>query len=241
MASTEKRVAFYQEFARDAGERDWTAPNPRHEQLKLFADQILAGHSGLEILDVGCGAGVLSAHLARHGRVLGVDFSEPAIELARRMAPGVEFHAGSPADLPAGRTFDVITLWDVLEHVPPGERREFLGELRARLREPGLLVLTTPHPAYTRWLKEHRPDLLQVVDEPVDVAELVGIAAGLGLELARYQTYDVDRGHPQYQLVVLRTPADAGGDPRPGRELRTRLLLRANPVARWARRRRRAR
>jgi trans-aconitate 2-methyltransferase len=239
MSSTENRAAWYQDFAREVGERDWAVPNPRHEQLKLFAAEILRGRRGLDILDVGCGAGVLSAHLARHGTVVGIDFSEPAIELARRMAPAVEFHAGSPADLPAGRAFDAITLWDVLEHVPPGERRGFLTDLRGRLREPGLLVLTTPHPAYTGWLKQHRPDLLQVVDEPVDPAEIIGLAAELGLEPARYETYDVDRGHPQYQLLVLRTPSDAGGDPEPARGLRARMLVRANPLARWARRRRR--
>jgi trans-aconitate 2-methyltransferase len=239
MDSTSHRAAWYQDFAREVGERDWTIPNPRHEQLKLFADEILRGRKGLEILDVGCGAGVLSAHLARYGRVLGIDLSEPAIELARRRAPAVEFRAGSPAELPATRTFDLITLWDVLEHVPAGERQGFLSDLRGRLREPGLLVLTTPHPGYTRWLLQQRPDLLQVVDEPVEPAEVVGLAAALGLELARYETYDVDRGHPQYQLLVVHTPSDADGNPEPGRALRMRMLLRANPLARWARRARR--
>jgi hypothetical protein len=126
----------------------------------------------------------------------------------------------------------------VRAHPPQPERAGFLGDLAARLRTPGLLIATTPHPAYTRWLKEQRPDLLQVVDEPVEPAELFAASGNLGLELARYETYDVDRGHPQYQLMVLRTPSPPAGAPQPSGALRRRLLLRANPLARWIRARR---
>ena len=73
---------------------------------------MLAGRAGLRILDVGCGAGVLTHHLSPYGSALGIDFSGPAIELARRLAPEASFRVASLEDL-GDECFDLITVFDV--------------------------------------------------------------------------------------------------------------------------------
>jgi SAM-dependent methyltransferase len=231
--------AFYQDFSLEVGVRDWRRPNWRHELLRLYVDELIGRARGLRVLDVGCGAGVMSSFLCRYGDVTGTDFSEPAIRLARALEPRATFHAGPIERLDVGeRRFDLVTLFDVLEHVPHAEREPLFAKLRSLLDPEGWLVLSTPHPGLTRWLHEHRPDLLQVVDEPVEVGDIVRLASGVGLELSVYRTYDVDAFHsPQYQFLVLAPPGGAHRRyvPAPGHRLLARLGAASNPLVRKAR------
>jgi SAM-dependent methyltransferase len=228
-------AAYYQDFSFEVGLRDWIVPNARHEQLKLLLADALDGSGPQRILDLGCGAGVMSAFLTSFGDVVAVDFSRPAVELGRAMAPEVDFRVGDAGTVPSG-PFDVITLFDVLEHIPPGERPELLARLAAELAPGGRIVMSTPHPRYTRWLHEERAEALQVIDEPVDVPDLLEAAGGVGLELTRYETFDIDGSGPQYQLVVVAAALAPGGPASPRRALKTRMRLRCNPIARVLRR-----
>lgn len=99
-------------------------------------------HRG-RLLDVGCALGFFVDAARRRGwRAEGVDISAHAVAYARDVL-GVDARAGTihEAGYEPG-TFDVITAWDVIEHVP-----DPVGELRymrTLLRDGGLLVLSTP-------------------------------------------------------------------------------------------------
>ncbi len=236
LSSRPGAAEYYQGFSFEVGLRDWLAPNPRHEQLKLIVNELLDGARGLRILDVGCGAGVLSHHLTRFGRVTGIDFSEPAIELARDLVPQATFHAGALDEVPLSGEFDLVTLFDVLEHVPAGEREPFFARIAANLSSRGHVLLSTPHPVHLRWLREEHPDLLQVVDEPVEPRELLDLGERHGLELVHYRTFDVDRGPREYQAAFLGRVEPPGGRPIRHRRLTRRMLTRVDPASRALRR-----
>ena len=74
-----------------------------HEINGLRTDYIAerASLSGARVLDVGCGGGLLSEALARHGAtVLGVDLAEPSLVVARdHAADGGKFES---KDVPSG-------------------------------------------------------------------------------------------------------------------------------------------
>ncbi|TAK47727.1 MAG: bifunctional 2-polyprenyl-6-hydroxyphenol methylase/3-demethylubiquinol 3-O-methyltransferase UbiG [Betaproteobacteria bacterium] len=100
---------------------------PLHEINPLRLAWI-AGHApldGREVLDVGCGGGILSEAMARLGaRVTGIDLAERALKVAQlhllesRLAVRYELEsAESLARGQAGR-FDVVTCMELLEHVP---------------------------------------------------------------------------------------------------------------------------
>src|SRR4051812_19985458 len=177
-----------------------------------MVDGLLAGRSGLRILDVGCGAGVLTHHLSRYGSALGIDFSEPAIELARRLAPEASFRVASLEDLGEER-FDLITVFDVMEHIPLAERPAFVAGLAARLEGDGLVIASTPHPAFTLHKRASDDAHLQIIDETVEVGDVVAEAERAGLQLLRYEAYDVFAGSPEYQLMVLAPRRSPGGPP----------------------------
>jgi 2-polyprenyl-6-hydroxyphenyl methylase/3-demethylubiquinone-9 3-methyltransferase len=100
---------------------------PLHEINPLRLEWI-AGRApleGREVLDVGCGGGILSEAMARLGAsVTGIDLSEKALKVAQlhllesRLAVRYELEsAESLAREQAGR-FDVVTCMELLEHVP---------------------------------------------------------------------------------------------------------------------------
>lgn len=99
---------------------------------------------GDTLLDVGCADGEMLRRL--RGLIsFGVGI-EPTLS-ARREGDGYLLLPGRfPDAVPAGMTFDVITMLAVLEHMPPAEQAR-LAEACADLLEPGgRIVITVPSP-----------------------------------------------------------------------------------------------
>jgi SAM-dependent methyltransferase len=103
------------------------------------------------ILDVGCGTGINSGVLAKHGDTISTDASEEALGFSR--SRGIDGLVRSHVEsLPfAASTFDVITALDVLEHI--GDDLRALDELLRVTRNGGVLVITVP--AYGFLWSEH--------------------------------------------------------------------------------------
>jgi ubiquinone/menaquinone biosynthesis C-methylase UbiE len=101
--------------------------------------------AGERILDAGTGSGNLAAALARPGlELVGIDFCEPAFELARRKAPAAHFQFGDltrPLAFPDG-AFDHVACSAVLHVLSAEEQRFAIGELSRVLRPGGRLVVT---------------------------------------------------------------------------------------------------
>jgi SAM-dependent methyltransferase len=117
-----------------------------HEALWESIDADLRG---LDVLDLGCGHGWLTALLSAAGaRVRGIDGSEALLRRARLTAPTAEFaEYNLVADtLPTDRRYDRIVAHMVLMDLPDVDRTlEFVHEV---LRPAGRFVFTMPHPCF---------------------------------------------------------------------------------------------
>lgn len=99
---------------------------------------------GQRILDIGCDTGLfLKTAQEEFGIVpVGIEVAERAVEIARRQ--GVEAYRTSIEEAPAElRDFPAVTAIDLIEHV--ADPREFLGQVRDRIRPGGVLYLETPN------------------------------------------------------------------------------------------------
>lgn len=99
---------------------------------------------GGRLLDVGAATGIFLAEMAHHGdwELHGVEINSKAARYARDRF-GLRIFCGElgKAEYPDGY-FDVITLWDVLEHLP--DPRSTLLEVERIVKPDGLLVLQVP-------------------------------------------------------------------------------------------------
>jgi 2-polyprenyl-6-hydroxyphenyl methylase/3-demethylubiquinone-9 3-methyltransferase len=112
--------------------------------LRIEFIQSYADIAGKRIVDVGCGGGILTEGLAKHGAdVLGIDLSEELIDIAdlHGLESGVNAHyqkisAEALAQQQPG-SFDHVTCMEMLEHVPdPGS----IISACATLVKPGGMV-----------------------------------------------------------------------------------------------------
>lgn len=118
------------------------------KRLNFITDSLQkAIPAGGNILDVGCGNGVISRHLGQFGyNVLGIDISDKTIAVARskNTLPNVRFEVISAEDLIAqGKQFDAVICSEVLEHLHQPEI--LLKTLYRSLKDDGTLVVTVPN------------------------------------------------------------------------------------------------
>ena len=101
--------------------------------------------SGLRVLDVGCGGGILSEALAERGAsVLGIDLAESALQAAEahRAGQAVEYRLESSRDAAArGERFDAVTCMEMLEHV--ADPAAVLRDIHALLKPGGWAFFST--------------------------------------------------------------------------------------------------
>lgn len=163
--------AEVERFTRIAAE--WWNPNgkfrPLHQigapRLKFIREAAIANFkldptalkvlSGLSVLDIGCGGGLVSEPLTRLGaRVTGIDPSERNIAIARGHAEpqglDIEYRAARTEDLVArGESFDIVACLEVVEHVP--DVRAFIAECAKLARPGGLVVFSTINRTVKAW------------------------------------------------------------------------------------------
>jgi SAM-dependent methyltransferase len=119
-----------------------------HEAMRAASATLLAaelGRGGLALLDAGCGTGGFLRWAATTGafdRRVGCDLSRMAVDLAAARTPGAEFHVAPLDELPlADGTFDLVSVNDVLQHVPEDRVVAALEECGRVLRPGGALLL----------------------------------------------------------------------------------------------------
>jgi 2-polyprenyl-6-hydroxyphenyl methylase/3-demethylubiquinone-9 3-methyltransferase len=102
---------------------------------------------GLRILDIGCGAGILSEPLARIGATMvGADASETNIRMAQSHATqsglAIDYRACAAEDLAdAGERFDIVLAMEVVEHV--ADVPLFIRRCAEMVKPGGLIVVAT--------------------------------------------------------------------------------------------------
>ncbi len=163
---------------------------------------------GTRVLDVGTGPGLVAARAAEQGAyVVGIDFSEEMLAVARRLNPELEFHAGSAEDLPfKDREFDAVVGNFVLHHT--GQPDKVLKEAFRVLRPGGRI-------AFTVWADTSKLEALGLffaaVEEHAGAAELPhGPLFGVS-DFAAYHALASDAGFRDSSVkelqIAWRTPS----------------------------------
>ncbi len=130
----------------------WRALHDINPARMTFIRTALARHAGisdlggLRAVDLGCGAGILSAALARAGaKVTAVDAGKEAIKAGRLYAKDnnldIDFHRQSAEQHQSAEPYDLAACCELLEHVPDYAR--LVSDCARLVRPGGLVVFST--------------------------------------------------------------------------------------------------
>lgn len=114
------------------------------ERADTFRDllKIVSAHkSGGQLLDIGSYGGIFLEVALKAGYMAqGAEVSKWGVEHAR-MRTGAPVHQGPCCTLELADRFDVITMWDVIEHLP--DPSHCLANIHQHLKPNGVLALST--------------------------------------------------------------------------------------------------
>ncbi len=93
---------------------------------------------------MGCGAGEpIARYFIEQGhQITGIDFAEPAIELARQRFPGHGWQVGDMRALDLPQRFDGIVAWHSFFHLSPDDQPPVLKRFSVHLKAGGSLMIT---------------------------------------------------------------------------------------------------
>ncbi|KAI0566429.1 Methyltransferase [Gracilaria domingensis] len=125
---------------------------PNRQEQKTTHGLPLKPLSGIDVIDVGCGGGLVAEPMARLGaKILGIDKSREGILVARQHAAKdpeisstdvLRYREAAVEDVVnAGESFDVVLALEIIEHV--AEPAKFLKHCSSLVREGGVLILST--------------------------------------------------------------------------------------------------
>lgn len=121
----------------------------RHNLIVSLIKTYLRKKGRINILDTGCGTGLLAKKLTPLGNVDAIDISDEAIKFARKR--GVNAKKASVTKIPfKDNNFDLVTSIDVLYHHAVKDDIKALKEIFRVLVPGGILILRVPA---NKWIK----------------------------------------------------------------------------------------
>ena len=162
----------------------WWFRAKKHIVLYLIDKLHLSLNHG-NILDIGCGGGLMLEALQKYGNVTGMDSSKESLLFCREIFTGALEFGGFPDNIPRfERKFNLITMLDVLEHIEKDD--ETLLKLRNLLDKNGHLVLTVPAHMHL-WSNF---DVLNHHKRRYELAKLIEKVESAGYEIVKASYYN---------------------------------------------------
>jgi ubiquinone/menaquinone biosynthesis C-methylase UbiE len=117
-----------------------------HNKRFIQAKKYLKAIKARQILDIGCNSGTFTRQIYNvfpKSKIYGIDISRKAILYAKRKYKDMSFSVARAEKLPfKNKSFDLVTCFEVLEHVDEPEK--IIKEILRVLRKKGNLIIIVP-------------------------------------------------------------------------------------------------
>jgi 2-polyprenyl-3-methyl-5-hydroxy-6-metoxy-1,4-benzoquinol methylase len=207
MAVENKKISEFYDNYTDRQEK-WGI-HIRHRTILRFL-KINGLKRSSTVLEIGCGIGTLT-HLVgkfcKAGNIVAADISSKSIEIAKNKNSqfrNIEFIVSDMSDFKSKYKFDFIVLPDVLEHIPVDQHKNLFARIKECTHENSTVVINIPNPPYLRWAHKHKPELLQIIDQPLDTCELLNNICPNDFYLYSLIPYSLGVRENDYQCIVLK-------------------------------------
>lgn len=115
----------------------------RHKKCFQFCGNL----EGKDILDIGSSFGWFEkmALEAKCKSIVGIEPKKEDFYSAEKEVPGAVFKEGSALNIPfSDNSFDLVAMFDVIEHIPKNTESEAIREIKRVLRPGGKFIISTP-------------------------------------------------------------------------------------------------
>lgn len=115
----------------------------RHNHETATIRRLLTGRRAYRSLEIGCGFGRLTSTFAAYSLShMAIDVNRRALRLAAGTYPGHWYAEASATRLPfADSSFDLVTTWTVVQHIPPGQITEACNEILRVMKPTSTLLM----------------------------------------------------------------------------------------------------
>ncbi|PZU88721.1 MAG: class I SAM-dependent methyltransferase [Chryseobacterium sp.] len=164
--------------------------------------------SSSNVLELGCGIGVMTKLLAsfvKEGYIEAVDLSDKSVEFAKTKITNKNvslFTDDVVGYFPKKKSFDFITLFDIIEHIPIELHPDLFKNLSKIADENTKILIHIPNPDFIEYHQKDESAWLQIVDQPIPLQTIVNNAETNGLQVTNFDTYSIWVEN-DYQFFVI--------------------------------------
>jgi trans-aconitate 2-methyltransferase len=125
------------------------------------------------VLELGSGIGVMTYLLlktVKKGTIESVEISPKSVAFAKSKIKNknINFFVDDVVSYkPELKSIDIITLFDVIEHIPKEKHFELFKNISSYMNEGSVLLINIPNPEYIEFDINHQPEVLQIIDQPI--------------------------------------------------------------------------
>ena len=186
-----------------------TGINVRHYHLmnELISSGLKSGKSAIEI---GCGIGTLTGLISKvikNGKLVATDISNESIDVAKKRIPNsgkIDFLVSDMKGFEYDHKFDFVVLADVIEHIPIEQHPDLFQAIAKIIHEDSIVFINIPHPTSLDYIRDFKPELLQIIDQSISSDLLMKNTYDNGLRLISYEAYQLFHDQTDYALAQFK-------------------------------------
>jgi len=209
MPNKQEVTTYYDKFL-DHLKGDHQRENPRHIKIKQDLKQIVK--EGFDVLDIGCGTGITTKYIAELGaKVIGMDISPKLIQYAKKNSAhkNARYKVQDITALSSkmeydSETFDVISLIDIMEHIPREKMLCLLRVINFSSHKNTVVYLNIPDARFQEYLRGEHAGRLQIVDEGYATAEVLEWLKTIDFEAIKIEIYGLDLPAQYRSFIFVR-------------------------------------
>lgn len=205
----EQVSAYYDQLWNEYEQTKLSKPNSRHRTI--FKNLKRAGlQANSSVLEIGCGVGSLSGLIINYvtnGFFAGADISAQTIGFLKNKYAAnahTDFVVTDMTDFTYSKKFDFVIFPDVLEHIPIATHSQIFKTLRHLVHEKSVILINNPEPFALEWVHAHRPDLLQIIDQPLHLNHFAQLAYENGFYIEKVEPYALHTVQFDYQNIIIK-------------------------------------